>query len=238
MGYSFFRRQFSQLDAIVAPGNPEDPIIIFLHGYGSDADNLTFFPTACPFKNIRPTWIFPRGLEQLHSFAGGRAWFPLDESLFQNLISNPDITPETEHQYQVLFNLDFSRPRLALESLISDLNRPRHDIIIGGFSQGAMMTTHLVLSSKVPYCGALICSGAMILNKDWEENITICGKSPFIQSHGYRDSILPYYHGEKLYSLLSSHLTGDFISFHGGHEIPTAVLQKIQQTVPQWTKLP
>ncbi|AHK63189.1 hypothetical protein BOKEGFJH_00305 [Chlamydia avium] len=234
MEYSFFRYQFSKLDAIVAPGNPEDPVIIFLHGYGSSADNLTFFPSACPFKDMRPTWIFPYGVEKLQSFSGGNAWFPLDEPLFQSLISNPDVTPTTERQYQKLFNVDFNKPKAALESLITEINRPHHDIILGGFSQGAMMTTQLILSSKIPYCGALICSGAMIFEKGWEENISVCGKSPFIQSHGYQDNILPYYHGEKLYSLLSRQLDGDFISFHGGHEIPTAVLQKIQKTIPLW----
>lgn len=234
MEYTFFRRQFSQLEAIVAPGNPKDPVIIFLHGYGSDADHLTFFPTACPFKDMHPTWVFPHGLEQLPT--GGRAWFPLDEPLFQSLISNPDVTSETKDLYQKLFHVDFDKPKNALETLIVELGRPRYNIILGGFSQGAMMTTHLILSSKTPYCGALICSGAMILDKGWEENVSICGKSPFIQSHGYQDSILPYYHGENLYSLLSLRLEGDLVSFPGGHEIPMTVLQKIQKIVPQWAK--
>ncbi|WP_348664061.1 alpha/beta hydrolase [Chlamydia vaughanii] len=237
MEYSFFRRSFSDLDAIVCPGDPNDPIIIFLHGYGADADNLTFFPSACPFKGVRPTWIFPHGIEQVEGFAGGRAWFPLDVPLFQSLISNPDITPETEHQYQVLFNMNFEKPKAALEKLITELDRPRHEIILGGFSQGAMMTTHLILSSKVPYRGALICSGAMILDKGWESNLNICAKVPFIQSHGYQDNILPYYHGEKLNHLLSQRLDGEFISFHGGHEIPIAVLQKMQEAIPQWIAL-
>ncbi|EPJ32124.1 phospholipase/Carboxylesterase family protein, partial [Chlamydia psittaci 06-1683] len=109
------------------------------------------------------------------------------------------------------------------------------DIILGGFSQGAMITTHLILSSKIPYRGALICSGALLLEKGWENNINLCAKVPFIQSHGYQDTILPYYHGERLNQLLSSRLHGEFISFNGGHEIPAVVLQKMQETIPLWT---
>ncbi|ADZ18149.1 MULTISPECIES: alpha/beta hydrolase family protein [Chlamydia] len=236
MEYSFFRRKFAGLDSIVCPGDPDDPIIIFCHGYGANADNLAFFPSACPFKGVRPTWVFPHGIEQLsYEFGGGRAWFPLDVPLFQSLISNPDITPATEEQYQKLFNIDFEKPKAALENLIEELDRPRYDIILGGFSQGAMITTHLILSSKIPYRGALICSGALLLEKGWENNINLCAKVPFIQSHGYQDTILPYYHGERLNQLLSSRLHGEFISFNGGHEIPAVVLQKMQETIPLWT---
>ncbi|EPP31706.1 phospholipase/Carboxylesterase family protein, partial [Chlamydia psittaci C1/97] len=53
MEYSFFRRKFAGLDSIVCPGDPDDPIIIFCHGYGANADNLAFFPSACPFKGVR-----------------------------------------------------------------------------------------------------------------------------------------------------------------------------------------
>ncbi|EPP32920.1 phospholipase/Carboxylesterase family protein [Chlamydia psittaci 84-8471/1] len=98
-----------------------------------------------------------------------------------------------------------------------------------------MITTHLILSSKIPYRGALICSGALLLEKGWENNINLCAKVPFIQSHGYQDTILPYYHGERLNQLLSSRLHGEFISFNGGHEIPAVVLQKMQETIPLWT---
>lgn len=234
MNYSFYHYQSSTLRAIIAPGDPQDPMIIFLHGYGGNGDSLTFFPSICSFKTMRPTWIFPQGIERLEEGVDGRAWFPLDINLFNTLISNPHITPDTEHQYQMLFNVDFDKPQQALEGLIEELGRPRHEIILGGFSQGAMMVTHLSLSSKVPFQGALICSGALLFNKGWEDKISFCGRVPYLQSHGHQDAILPYYLGEQLHSLLSSRLKGEFVSFHGGHEIPTTFIQKMQTVLPQW----
>ncbi|BAE81269.1 lysophospholipase esterase [Chlamydia felis Fe/C-56] len=62
MEYSFFRRKFAGLDAIVCPGDPDDPVIIFCHGYGADADNLAFFPSACPFKECALHGYFLMGL--------------------------------------------------------------------------------------------------------------------------------------------------------------------------------
>ena len=238
MGYSFFLRKLAGVEFIESPGNPDHPAIIFCHGYGASADNLTFFPSMCVCEHLLPTWIFPQGIERLpHELGGGRAWCPLDTKLFESLISSQEITAETDLLYQQLLDVDFEKPRQALEGLIHELGRPRSEVIIGGFSQGAMMTTHLMLSSRLPYKGALICSGAAVPNQSWEEKSLLCGKTPYIQSHGYDDPILPYFLGERLYKTLASSLEGQFIAFHGGHEIPVIMMQKIQESITLWSQV-
>ncbi|AGJ64492.2 putative esterase [Chlamydia trachomatis L1/1322/p2] len=237
MSYSFFRRKLAGIEFIECPGDPEAPVIIFCHGYGASADHLTFFPTMCVCANLRPTWVFPHGIEQLpYQLGGGRAWFPLDTVLFEKLISSQEITPDTDRLYQQLLDVDFEKPKQALEGLIHELERDRSEVIIGGFSQGAMMTTHLMLSSRLPYRGALICSGAAVPNQSWEENASLCGKTPYIQSHGYDDPILPYFLGERLYKVLTASLKGEMVSFHGGHEIPVVMMQKIQESIALWSQ--
>ncbi|AAD18420.1 esterase [Chlamydia pneumoniae TW-183] len=234
--YSFFRRKIGNIEAIECPGNPQDPIIILCHGYGSLADNLTFFPSICSFSKLRPTWIFPNGILPLENdFRGSRACFPLNVLLLQELSRlYANGVGNLQEKYDELFDVDLETPKEALEELILNLNRPYNEIIIGGFSQGAILATHLVLTSQNPYAGALIFAGARLFNQGWEEGLKQCAQVPFLQSHGYEDEILPYHLGAHLNDLLLTKLNGQFVSFHGGHEIPSVVFQKMQVTVPNW----
>lgn len=234
MCYSFSCRDVSGMRVVECPGDSEAPTILFCHGYGASADHLTFFPDTCRFEGFRPTWIFPDGIEKLSYGLGGCAWFPLDLPLFQSLVDNPEVTKDSRARYQKLLNVDFERPRSALENLIEDLNLDRKSLIIGGFSQGAMITTHLILNTITPFMGALICSGAMIFDKGWETQIHSCPKTPYLQSHGYHDGIIAYCLGEELHWLLTGGLQGELISFQGKHEIPSAVIKKIQKQVSVW----
>ncbi|WP_100934768.1 alpha/beta hydrolase [Candidatus Chlamydia corallus] len=234
--YSFFRRKFGNIEAIECPGNPQDPVIILCHGYGSMADNLTFFPSICSFSQLRPTWIFPNGILPLdNDFQGGRAWFPLNVLLLQELSTlYANGAENLKEKYDELFDVDLDSPKEALEKLINSLNRPYNEIIIGGFSQGAIMTTHLVLTSQNPYAGALIFAGARLFNKGWGQGIRECAQVPFLQSHGHQDEILPYILGTHLHDLLSTKLNGEFVSFRGGHKIPSIAFQKMQTMIPNW----
>lgn len=234
MQYSFFHKTLEGISFIECRGNPQDPVIIFSHGYGANAENLLFLTSVCSFQGIRPTWIFPQGIEALPQ--GGRAWFPLDIDLFQELIQTPTLSEETLEKYQQLFGVGLEKPKKALEKLITALNIPTSQIILGGFSQGAMLTTHTILSASTPYMGALICSGAFIFNHHWETNILRCPKTPFLQSHGMNDDILPCFLGQQLYELLSQQLKGEWVSFPGGHEIPSSVLHKIEENVIAWSQ--
>lgn len=235
MQYSFFHRSLSNISFIEGRGNPNDPVIIFCHGYGASAENLLFLTSACTFQNIQPTWIFPQGIENLPQ--GGRAWFPLDLDLFQELIQTTSFSDAVMKKYQHLFGGGLNKPKIELEKFIQALNIPTSRIILGGFSQGAMLTTHTILSAPTAYMGAIICSGAMIYNHNWEQFILQCPQTPFIQSHGLHDEILPFYLGEKLNELLSSHLNGEMIAFQGGHEIVPSVLKKIEDSVTTWNQV-
>lgn len=239
MKYSYFYRSSVGVDFIECPGNPKDPIIIFCHGYGANAENLLFLTSNCSFKTIRPTWIFPQGILSLSGeYKGGRAWFPLNIELFQELINTTTITDDVLAKYQSLFHESLNKPCDALSQFIQALNVPTSQIILGGFSQGAMLTTHTILTSQTAYMGALICSGALILNQGWDKIIDFSPQTPFLQTHGIHDSILPYHLGKSLYYLLSTKLQGEWVSFEGGHEMQPIVLRKIEELISSWSIIP
>ena len=101
--------------------------------------------------------------------------------------------------------------------------------IIGGFSQGAMMSVDLCLSVPQNFLSLLILSGTLIAKNDWKSLLETKQEQRFFQSHGDNDPLLPFAHAEKLYNLLrQNQFAGDFHQFKGGHEIPLAVLEQLK----------
>src|SRR4051794_26558304 len=72
------------LDYIEIKGDEDAPVILLLHGFGSDNEDLASLSTAYTGKK-RPTWILPNGPEkvQLGFFSMGRSWFNINIPLLQ-----------------------------------------------------------------------------------------------------------------------------------------------------------
>jgi phospholipase/carboxylesterase len=99
-------------------------------------------------------------------------------------------------------------------------------IVIGGFSQGAMLACDLMLRATQPYAGLIQLSGTLLAAQEWEPLLQKRKNVPVFQSHGMRDDILPYAGAEKLRNTLThAGLSVEWHSFRGGHEIPAPVLR-------------
>ena len=101
-------------------------------------------------------------------------------------------------------------------------------IVIGGFSQGAMLATDVAL--RLPQSPAALCvlSGALVNEREWSQRAAHRGALKVLQSHGRYDSILPFAMGTALCDLLrEAGAEVDFIAFNGDHEIPPLVLQRL-----------
>jgi phospholipase/carboxylesterase len=99
--------------------------------------------------------------------------------------------------------------------------------IIGGFSQGAMITTDVALHHEVPFAGVAVLSGAHIRRDDWKAALTKTGNQQHIfQSHGRQDPILPFGVAEALHhAFVEAGATATFLPFDGGHEIRPRVVE-------------
>ena len=114
-----------------------------------------------------------------------------------------------------------------IKSLISYLRLKSSDLILGGFSQGAMMTCQVALTLPDDIMGMILFSGNCVNIKTWEAAAPRHKAIPYIQSHGMEDPILGFKHAERLHSLLSeSGLKGQFLPFKGFHEIPLPVIRE------------
>jgi phospholipase/carboxylesterase len=106
--------------------------------------------------------------------------------------------------------------------------------VIGGFSQGAMLTCDIVMRTSIPFAGLIQLSGTLIAKQDWRPTVAKRAGLRVFQSHGTQDPILPYVMAERLRDeLVKAGLSVDWQSFRGGHEIPQSVINRLSGFVEQ-----
>lgn len=221
-----------KLDYVTKDSAAAKKCIYMLHGYGADNNDLA--PLADTIATSSSyDWYFPNGPEKIifNGMPIGRAWFPLDMEFYQK-ISSPQ---EIDNYFME------NRPPLlsaTLEKLLHDLavlENNYDEIVLGGFSQGAMMVSHLLLAKQgiETYKKALLFSGALIDSKSFTS--AQAKESKFLQiktfhSHGKQDATLPIQTGESLFKMFEGlSFQAEFHAFDGGHEIPYAIFNLLPQ---------
>jgi phospholipase/carboxylesterase len=101
-------------------------------------------------------------------------------------------------------------------------------IVLGGFSQGAMLSTAVALQERLPLAGVCALSGTLLCESQWRQGAAETAALSFFQSHGRYDPVLPFANAEALRDLLTGqgHAV-DFVPFDGQHEIPSAVVRRL-----------
>lgn len=217
----FQQKRIGDLDVIEVPGDPHKGTILLLHGYGADA--LDLLPLNEIYKG--PTWIFPQAPLEI-SFApgfSGRAWFPVDLELLTLATREGRL-----EEISKAFPSELDQASSLVEDLLIRLNISRSKVILGGFSQGAILAVETALRSPFRCGGLLIFSGTLINEQSWKRLAHLQASTPFFQSHGSHDSLLPIIKAKELTDLLiEGGLKGTLHAFPGGHEIPHSILLQL-----------
>lgn len=208
-------------------GSGQGPIVILLHGFGAPGDDLV--PLAEVMNVPAGTrFIFPEGPLSL-SFGPGdaRAWWIIDMA---RIAADRAAGRVRDMSMEVPKGLALAREKIL--TFLKEL--PRHmpldykQTVIGGFSQGAMLTCDVVLHTDYPFAGLVQLSGNLLAQPEWAPLLPKRKGLPVFQSHGKQDEILPYVGAERLRDTLSkSGLAVDWHSFRGGHEIPESVMRAL-----------
>jgi phospholipase/carboxylesterase len=201
--------------------------VVLLHGYGASMRDLYGLSSMIETKSP-VDWIFPDGpiAVPLGPFQEGRAWFPIDMRELEIAMSRGEF-----RNFKDKCPPEFVKSKGVLLTFMSQLMDQYDKVIIGGFSQGAMLTTHLVAeiqSEKIK--GMLLYSATLLAQKELMQALD--GRRPlaFLQSHGKQDPLLDYALAMQLYELFKLYrFAGEFISFNGAHEIPMVVIEKTSQ---------
>lgn len=221
-------RQLGKLHCQEINNDDNAPWILFFHGYGADCNDL--FPLGEMISTKKTyNWLFPNGFLEVPIGPGwtGRAWWPVDMMEIQRAAErgeHRDFSESTPPGMPKAYDM-------AME-MIRQMKVPWNQIILGGFSQGAMLATELYLRAPEPPAGLIIMSGTLLHQEEWKKLIPQRAGQKFFQSHGVSDPILGYKQAQKLETLLTQNgMKGSLLSFRGGHEIPPPVLTKISDYI-------
>ena len=208
-------------------GGGDGPVVILLHGFGAPGDDLV------PLADVidAPTgtrWLFPEAPLSLNmGFGDSRAWWIID---FARIQEDREAGRIRDLSIEVPQGLALARERFLafLKELPKQLPIDYKKTVIGGFSQGAMLTCDAVLQTDYPFAGLVQLSGNLLAQAVWGPLMPRRKGLPVFQSHGTQDDVLPNIGAERLRDALTqAGLAVEWHSFRGGHAIPEAVLRRL-----------
>lgn len=230
-GMKRIRTSSGGLDVVILePEQPADVNVIFCHGFGAPGDDLVALGSELSHAQHelapRVRWIFPEAPLSLREMgmAMGRAWWHLD---LEQLMGGRDWETYVEEVPEGL-----PKARRMLTAMIEDLSAktkvPISRTVLGGFSQGAMITTDLALRLDEAPLGLCVLSGTLLSRGAWEERAKKRAGLHVFQSHGRQDPLLPYEVAERLRTLFeTAGMKVKFVPFSGEHTIPMSVLAEL-----------
>jgi phospholipase/carboxylesterase len=220
-----------QPDASVRP----ELAMVLCHGFGASGTDLV--PLASEVLARRPElanrvrFVFPAAPLSLPGFAGGeaRAWWPID---FESMVAMraSGAAGRTVLRQHIPEGLAAARRQLAacLEAVAQTAGLPLGRVVLGGFSQGAMVTTDLALRQDEAPAALVIFSGTLLAEPEWRARAVRRRGLSVLQSHGRQDPLLPFSDAEALRGLLQeAGLKMDFLAFDGPHTIPEVALDHL-----------
>ena len=211
-------------------GAGNGPVVVLLHGWGAPGDDLV--PLGQEIDTPAGTrFVFPEALLPLPmgfggpSSASGRGWWMLDIERRQREIAAGrarDLSREVPQ------GLDDARAKVV--ALLDDVERRlgAKSIVLGGFSQGAMLACDVALRLARPLAGLVLLSGTLLAADEWAPLMPKRKGLRVFQSHGSVDPLLPSFMAEQLRdAMMQAGLSVEWVGFRGGHEIPGIVLEKL-----------
>lgn len=189
---------------MIERGDPRaDAALVLLHGYGAPGDDLAALGDALAARAGRPLRVIVPAAPIAMSH-GGRAWYVLDGG---------DPAAQTR------------RSREALEGVLATLAArgvPSRRVVVGGFSQGALLSIEVAIAAEQPIAGIAVLSGRALEHPpaDFERLRGL----PVFQAHGRADARIAFALGERFRDdATRAGAQVEFLPFEGGHSIPGEV---------------
>jgi phospholipase/carboxylesterase len=161
-------------------GGPARQLVVFLHGYGADGNDLIDIGRAWQEQMPHAAFVSPHAPEPCGQAPTGRQWFALT-------FRDPN---------ERWLGCTVAAPQLErfLDAELGRRNLPPSALALVGFSQGTMMALHVGLRRKaaplaiVGYSGLLVTPPEGDLEKFAAE---IRSQPPILLVHGDRDDLIP-----------------------------------------------
>lgn len=165
---------FPHSGEFIYPIEKAQKTIIFLHGFGSNGKNL--ISIADFFKNDLPPTLFwaPDAIERCNESYDGFMWFQLYNQPIENLMKKVKIAAEIVEK--------------AILNHVGALNLELKDVILVGFSQGAMLALYLM--KYLRELGGVIAYSGKCFNR--KEDNPSPKQTKVLLVHGSNDQVVPF----------------------------------------------
>ena len=211
--------------------------LVLLHGYSMRPSDLSPFAHSI---GVPALFLLPQG--PVISPAGGHAWWAVDlEAREAAIAAGPRDLSDDRPRGLPAAREQLGRFLDAAAERFRPWQRP-HQLVLGGFSQGGMLSLDWVLRGTQPVSApgrvqalcrvqALVLLSASLLSmSDWWPCRDRLQNLPVFVSHGATDADLAFAAGERLRDfVLESGARGTWVPFEGGHEIPLVVWRGLRK---------
>lgn len=227
------------LDVVVSGGEDREgggsgPLVVLCHGFGAPGEDLVplYRQLAVP-SEVR--FAFPAAPLDLAAtlgpaYRGARAWWLIDPKSLEEAQRGM----RRDRSHVVPDGLVEARSRVTelLGELGSLLGAPPDKTVLGGFSQGAMLSVDVALRLPHRLAGLVLMSGSIMAVDEWLPLLPSLGNVSVVQSHGRADPLLPFDVAERLRDhLRTAGADVRWVEFPGGHTITGAVLDALTALV-------
>lgn len=219
--------EIAGLRALTAGDEGEAAIVVVLvHGFQMRPEDLAPFASSLGV----PAWfVFPEG--PLVAQPTGRAWWHIDVGARERALA---LGPR---DFAVQEPPDLPAARARLETLLAEVRRRAGDrpLVLGGFSQGAMLACDAVLRSGPSALGVsalVLLSGSRIAWRETAPRATSGALAglPVLVTHGKADADLAFAAGEALRdALAAAGAEVTWVPFDQGHEIPLVAWRALRK---------
>jgi phospholipase/carboxylesterase len=216
-------------------GGGSGPTVVLMHGFGAPGDDLiALWPLLDTPRGTR--FVFPEGPLSLRmGYGESRAWWMIDMERLQR-----DQATGRPRDLSRDVPKGSAEARAGLMMFLNEVERrlgadPKK-MVLGGFSQGAMLALDVALRTDRPFAGLVLLSGTLVAKQEWMPLMPKRRGLRVLQSHGNADPILPFFLADQLHELLvQAGLAVEWMPFRGGHEIPEAVIRRLGSFIGQVT---
>lgn len=199
---------------------------VLLHGFGAPGDDLVGLAGELDSTVRAPVrLVFPAAPLTLGGpYGDARAWWLLDLARLEDEFRRG--VPR-DRRGEIPDGLAEARDRVIqfLDQLVERFAIAPDRLVLGGFSQGAMLSLDVALHRAAPPAGLLLMSGTLIAEAAWHPRMAQLAGVPVMMSHGQADALLPFHIAEILRDrLVAAGAAVNWQPFSGGHEIPAAAI--------------
>jgi phospholipase/carboxylesterase len=176
--------------------------VILLHGYGSPPDDLVPLAETLSTR-VHATFVVPGSPLPWHGDPRGRVWFD-------------------QHHDDAAREIRVARA--TIDALIDDQRVPEEHVIVGGFSQGAILSIEMALAGRHRHLGGIAVLSGRALDHPASAYARLA-HLPVFESHGRADPLVPFARGERFVTRArEAGADVQFETFDGVHEIPARII--------------